>query len=91
MSTRVLNFDVIDVRFPTSCALDGSDAMNKDPDYSVAYVVVRTSGPEDGYGFVFTIGRARGGGGRYPCSSNHWSLASTWTKSLTTWGVSGLR
>ena len=57
MSTRVLNFDVIDVRFPTSRALDGSDAMNKDPDYSAAYVVVRTSGSEDGHGFVFTIGR----------------------------------
>jgi L-fuconate dehydratase len=57
MSTRVLNFDVIDVRFPTSRALDGSDAMNKDPDYSAAYVVVRTSGSQDGHGFVFTIGR----------------------------------
>lgn len=46
-----------DVRFPTSAALDGSDAMNPDPDYSAAYVVIETSGDEDGHGFAFTIGR----------------------------------
>lgn len=46
-----------DIRFPTSLSLDGSDAMNRDPDYSVAYVVVRASSGESGYGFVFTIGR----------------------------------
>ena len=34
--------DVVDVRFPTSRELDGSDAMNPDPDYSAAYVVLRT-------------------------------------------------
>jgi L-fuconate dehydratase len=50
-------FDVHDVRFPTSRSLDGSDAMNRDPDYSAAYVVVRTSSGEEGHGFVFTIGR----------------------------------
>jgi L-fuconate dehydratase len=50
-------FDVYDVRFPTSEQLDGSDALNPDPDYSMAYVVVRTSGGDCGYGFVFTIGR----------------------------------
>jgi L-fuconate dehydratase len=49
-------FDVHDVRFPTSRSLDGSDAMNRDPDYSAAYVVVRTSSGEEGHGFVFTIG-----------------------------------
>ena len=60
MPDRFLAFDVTDVRFPTSRDLDGSDAMNADPDYSAAYVSVRTSagGPEDnGLGFVFTIGR----------------------------------
>ncbi|HTT90579.1 MAG TPA: enolase C-terminal domain-like protein [Acidimicrobiales bacterium] len=57
MSTRFGHFDVSDVRFPTSRALDGSDAMNQDPDYSAAYVVVHTTGGETGYGFVFTIGR----------------------------------
>ncbi|MCA3849126.1 MAG: fuconate dehydratase, partial [Burkholderia sp.] len=33
---------VLDVRFPTSRQLDGSDAMNPDPDYSAAYVVLET-------------------------------------------------
>lgn len=47
-----------DIRFPTSRELDGSDAMNPDPDYSAAYVVLRTDVPElCGHGFVFTIGR----------------------------------
>src|SRR6188508_4004 len=51
--------DVIDVRFPTSRNLDGSDAMNLDPDYSAAYVIVRTSDPSapEGHGLTFTIGR----------------------------------
>ena len=47
-----------DVRFPTSLNADGSDAMNKDADYSAAYVVIHTDDPElKGYGFTFTIGR----------------------------------
>jgi len=48
-----------DVRFPTSRELDGSDAMNPDPDYSAAYVILRTDAPGGlaGHGFVFTIGR----------------------------------
>lgn len=47
-----------DVRFPTSLTMDGSDAMNKDGDYSAAYVVLHTDDPElKGYGFTFTIGR----------------------------------
>jgi L-fuconate dehydratase len=48
-----------DVRFPTSRLLDGSDAMNPDPDYSAAYVVLRTDAADglDGEGFTFTIGR----------------------------------
>jgi len=50
-------FTVVDVRFPTSRDLDGSDAMNPDPDYSAAYVEVPTSTGESGVGFVFTIGR----------------------------------
>jgi L-fuconate dehydratase len=50
--------DVIDVRFPTSLELDGSDAMHADADYSAAYVVLRTSDPElQGFGLTFTIGR----------------------------------
>jgi L-fuconate dehydratase len=50
-------FELADLRFPTSAQLDGSDAMNPDPDYSLAYVTVRTSEDEAGHGFVFTIGR----------------------------------
>ncbi|MGO1393912.1 L-fuconate dehydratase [Agrococcus casei] len=48
-----------DVRFPTSQSLDGSDAMNPDPDYSAAYLVVHTDADDglSGHGFVFTIGR----------------------------------
>ncbi len=51
--------DVLDVRFPTSRELDGSDAMNPDPDYSAAYVVIRTNSADglEGHGFTFTIGR----------------------------------
>lgn len=49
---------VTDLRFPTSRTLDGSDAMNPDPDYSAAYLELTTSDPDlTGCGFVFTIGR----------------------------------
>ncbi|MGW1816470.1 L-fuconate dehydratase [Streptomyces sp. NPDC002125] len=58
MSPIVTDFEVDDIRFPTSEQLDGSDAMNTDPDYSAAYVVLRTDGAgEEGHGFCFTIGR----------------------------------
>jgi L-fuconate dehydratase len=56
MAGRFTAFEVTDVRFPTSRLLDGSDAMNTDPDYSAAYVVVHTDTAQDGHGFVFTIG-----------------------------------
>ncbi|WP_405144643.1 L-fuconate dehydratase [Sphaerisporangium sp. NBC_01403] len=46
-----------DIRFPTSRELDGSDAMNPDPDYSAAYLVLRTDDGFEGHGFAFTIGR----------------------------------
>jgi len=61
--TRIAAVDVVDVRFPTSDALDGSDAMHPDPDYSAAYVVLRTDGRDadnprrQGHGLAFTIGR----------------------------------
>ena len=51
------NLLVRDIRFPTSRQLDGSDAMNPDPDYSAAYVVVQTDGGLEGHGLAFTIGR----------------------------------
>lgn len=49
---------VLDLRFPTSRQLDGSDAMNPDPDYSAAYVILETDQPGlEGHGLTFTIGR----------------------------------
>ena len=57
-AARIVALDTLDVRFPTSRELDGSDAMNPDPDYSAACVTLRTDQPGlAGYGFVFTIGR----------------------------------
>ncbi|WP_309620330.1 enolase C-terminal domain-like protein [Salinibacterium sp.] len=55
----IIEFDVTDVRFPTSESLDGSDAMNADPDYSAAYLRIVTDANDghEGHGFVFTIGR----------------------------------
>src|SRR5215212_9043085 len=56
--TRITGVEVVDVRFPTSLTADGSDAMNKDGDYSAAYVILTTEDPAlSGYGFTFTIGR----------------------------------
>ncbi|HEY8719058.1 enolase C-terminal domain-like protein [Pengzhenrongella sp.] len=59
----ITSVEVEDVRFPTSLTAAGSDAMNKDGDYSAAYVVLRTDGldtagaPLAGFGLTFTIGR----------------------------------
>lgn len=56
--TTVIDAEVYDLRFPTSLSMDGSDAMNKDGDYSAAYVILRTDDPAlSGFGFTFTIGR----------------------------------
>ncbi|WP_094461865.1 L-fuconate dehydratase [Pannonibacter phragmitetus] len=55
--TRITGLRTADLRFPTSQHLDGSDAMNPDPDYSAAYVVLETDGPHEGHGLTFTIGR----------------------------------
>ena len=54
---RIIALHTHDVRFPTSRTLDGSDAMNPDPDYSAAYLRLGTDAGDDGHGFVFTIGR----------------------------------
>ncbi|MFB7160673.1 L-fuconate dehydratase [Streptomyces sp. NPDC056242] len=58
-AARITAVDTYDIRFPTSRELDGSDAMNPDPDYSAAYVVLRTDAADgvEGHGFTFTIGR----------------------------------
>ena len=55
---KITGFKTVDVRFPTSRGLDGSDAMNKEPDYSAALVILETDDPKlQGHGFVFTCGR----------------------------------
>ena len=55
----ITDLRVFDVRFPTSLQLDGSDAMNRDPDYSAAYVIIATDRGDglEGHGLSFTIGR----------------------------------
>lgn len=57
--TTITDIVVKDVRFPTSRSMDGSDAMNPDPDYSAAYVIIKTDSPDglEGHGLTFTIGR----------------------------------
>ena len=56
---KIIDLITHDIRFPTSRSLDGSDAMNPDPDYSAAYVVLKTDHPDGlaGHGLTFTIGR----------------------------------
>jgi len=68
---RITRLSIEDIRFPTSRERDGSDAMNPDPDYSSAYVILHTeedgvepgrfrlpSGAKlEGHGSAFTIGR----------------------------------
>ncbi|WP_289039954.1 L-fuconate dehydratase [uncultured Zobellia sp.] len=61
MSSKITitGVEIKDVRFPTSKSLDGSDAMNPDPDYSAAYVILKTDSDSvlEGHGLTFTIGR----------------------------------
>ena len=58
MKLQITGVEVQDIRFPTSRSLDGSDAMNPDPDYSAAYVILKTNDPAlEGHGLTFTIGR----------------------------------
>jgi L-fuconate dehydratase len=59
MTSTIKGLRTFDIRFPTSRELDGSDAMNPDPDYSAAYVVITTDAEDgfEGHGFAFTIGR----------------------------------
>ncbi len=58
-TTLITGIEVKDIRFPTSKYLDGSDAMNPDPDYSATYVILKTNHPQsiEGHGLTFTIGR----------------------------------
>src|SRR5256885_3637032 len=53
----VRGLEVLDLRFPTSRTNAGTDAVHLDPDYSAAYVILRTDGDLEGHGLTFTIGR----------------------------------
>ena len=59
LALTIVDVHAYDIRFPTSRTLAGSDAMNNDPDYSAAYVVLQTDHPAglEGHGLTFTIGR----------------------------------
>ncbi|KAJ3351963.1 Mandelate racemase/muconate lactonizing protein [Entophlyctis luteolus] len=54
---KITGFKTHDVRFPTSLHKDGSDAMNKDSDYSAAVIILQTDGELEGHGLTFTLGR----------------------------------
>ena len=54
---KIVSIETRDIRFPTSSTMDGSDAVNKDPDYSAAYVIIKTNEQFEGHGLTFTIGR----------------------------------
>jgi L-fuconate dehydratase len=54
---KIVDLEVLDLRFPTSRDKVGSDAVHVDPDYSAAYVILKTDGGLDGHGLTFTIGR----------------------------------
>ena len=53
----ITDLQTLDLRFPTSRTQAGTDAMHSDPDYSAAYVILRTDGGLEGHGLTFTIGR----------------------------------
>jgi L-fuconate dehydratase len=53
---RITAVRVIDLRFPTSRESIGSDAVNKDPDYSAAYCILETNHGLRGFGLTFTCG-----------------------------------
>jgi L-fuconate dehydratase len=53
----IKDLQVLDLRFPTSRTNAGTDAMHTDPDYSAAYVILKTDGDFEGHGLTFTIGR----------------------------------
>lgn len=58
MAITITDVVALDIRFPTSLQLDGSDAMNPDPDYSAAYCILKTDVDGlEGHGLTFTIGR----------------------------------
>src|ERR1035441_4810342 len=72
MPTTITRVETRDIRFPTSNESIGSDATNKDPDYSAAYCILHTDNPAPaGHGLTFTIGR-----GNELCVATHLNLAA---------------
>jgi L-fuconate dehydratase len=57
MRLTITDLEVLDLRFPTARASIGTDAMHPDPDYSAAYVILKTNAGLEGHGLTFTIGR----------------------------------
>jgi len=57
MPITITGVEALDIRFPTSRQQIGSDAMNRDPDYSAAYCILHTGSGIEGHGLTFTIGR----------------------------------
>ncbi|MES1255294.1 MAG: fuconate dehydratase, partial [Acidobacteriota bacterium] len=57
MAITIRDMVVSDLRFPTSRTLDGSDSVHTDPDYSAAYVILKTDAGLEGHGLTFTVGR----------------------------------
>lgn len=53
----IVDLEVLDIRFPTSRTGAGRDAVHVDPDYSAAYVILRTDAGLEGHGLTFTLGR----------------------------------
>jgi L-fuconate dehydratase len=56
-NVQIMSVRVVDLRFPTSRESIGSDAVNKDPDYSAAYCILSTDSAVEGHGLTFTLGR----------------------------------
>ena len=54
---KIVDLEILDLRFPTARAAIGTDAMHPDPDYSAAYVILKTDSGREGHGLTFTIGR----------------------------------
>ena len=89
--TRITALETADVRFPTSLSLDGSDAMNPDPDYSAAYVQIHTDARDGivGHGFVFTIGRGNDVQVAAIQSLADHLVGREWSRCWRTWAGSG--
>jgi L-fuconate dehydratase len=56
MDIRIERVRTVDLRFPTSREAIGSDAVNKNPDYSAAYCILETNAGIEGHGLTFTLG-----------------------------------